>query len=286
MTTTLRPAGPEQRTGSDDGGTVRRRAYDICVNGRRAGAVELAAAAEDGLVTGRITRLTVDEADRRSGRATVAALAAEEVLRGWGARRVVVSVPAAGPALRLATVLGYTERSRRLLKPMGPPVAAAGSAGTDGGALAPMTDAHYGAWLARDHAALAARRTADGVRPDRAAAAAGRARRSLLPDGPATTGMAFRRLLHDGVDVGTLWLRLDGAPHPDADAWVHAVEVAEQHRGRGHGRTLMRAAERMCREAGRRVLGLDVEAGNVPALALHASLGYRPVEHLLSKPLL
>lgn len=291
MTTTLRPSGPEERPDGDDGERPRRRAYDICVNGRRAGGVQVSAADERGVRTGRIAALEVDEADRRKGRATVAALAAEEVLRGWDCRRSVVSVPAgAGPALRLATALGYTERSRQLLKTVDAPGAAPGPREDDGdgeeSGLRPMTGEHYRAWLVRDRAQLVALMTADGVRPERAAEEAYRAQRALLPGGPATPGMAFHRLLHRGASVGTLWLRLDGAPLPGADAWVYAVEVAGQYRGRGHGRRLMRAAERLCHEAGRQVLGLNVYAGNTPARALYESLGYRPAEYLLGKPLL
>lgn len=285
MTTTLRPAGPEERPDGDGRGGARRRAYDICVNGRRAGGVELSAAEENGLRTGRITRLTVDDADRRKGRATVAALAAEEVLRGWDCGRVAVTVPAAAePALRLATALGYAERSRRLLKRLDPDGAAA-PVPKDAGIL-PMTEAHYREWAVRDRAQVVALMTAEGLPPDRAAAEADRGLRALLPDGPATPGMSLHRLVRDGSGVGSLWLRLDGAPLEDATAWVYAVEVVEQHRGRGHGRTLMRAAERLCREAGRNTLGLHVHAGNVPARALYESLGYRPAELLLAKPLL
>jgi GNAT superfamily N-acetyltransferase len=282
VTTTLRPAGPQERP-DGDGRAGHRRRYDICVDGRRAGGVELSAADENGLRTGRITRLVVDEADRRRGRAGVAALVAEEVLRGWGCSRVSVAVPAAaGPALRLAAALGYTERSRYLLKrvgrpsPGGPPATAR---------LTPPTDEEYLAWRARDRARFVEGLTADGVPRKRAEDGADRALESLLPGGGDTPGMVFRALHLDGAGIGMIWLRLDGAPCSGAEAWVYAVEVAERHRGRGHGRTLMRAAEELCREAGGSVLGLNVHAGNEPARALYESLGYRAVEHHLGKRL-
>lgn len=47
----------------------------------------------------------------------------------------------------------------------------------------------------------------------------------------------------------------------------------------------MLEAERVCHAAGARLLGLNVFAGNTPALRLYASLGYRPVEIHLYKPL-
>ncbi|MFE0424496.1 GNAT family N-acetyltransferase [Streptomyces sp. NPDC058953] len=106
MTTTLRPTGP---TRNETGG-ARARDYDICVNGRRVGGVEIATLPSAGAGTGTLRALGVDEADRRRGRGTVAALAAEEVLRGWGCDTVLVSVPSgAAAAIRLVTALGYTE---------------------------------------------------------------------------------------------------------------------------------------------------------------------------------
>ena len=90
MTTTLRPTEPLQH--SADGG--RSRAYDICVNSRRVGSVRVATDPHFGTASGLIEDLRVDEPDRGRGRGTVAALAAEEVLRGWGCTDVKISVPA------------------------------------------------------------------------------------------------------------------------------------------------------------------------------------------------
>ncbi|MFI0942081.1 GNAT family N-acetyltransferase [Streptomyces sp. NPDC021020] len=111
MTTTLRPAGAE-RAGSGGG---RSRDFTVCVNGRPVGALRLAAEAPGG--SGRIEALSVDEPDRRRGRGTVAALAAEEVLRQWGCTRVTAAIPpAAVHGLRIARALGYTEADRVLGK--------------------------------------------------------------------------------------------------------------------------------------------------------------------------
>ncbi|HZG03108.1 MAG TPA: GNAT family N-acetyltransferase [Streptomyces sp.] len=276
MTTTLRPTGPERRT--EDG--TRSRSYDICVNGRPAGSVRLATDDRFGPSAGRIEALTVHEADRRRGRATVAALAAEEVLRGWGCRRVEVSVPAAaGPALRLAAALGYTERNRFLTKELSaPPELPAGSA------VRPMDAAEYPAWLAACHTEHVRVWVDEGMPPERAERNSERGHAARLPHGPDTADTALRVLVHDGTDVGTLWLVLAGAPLPGG--YVVRVEVDPAHRGRGHGRALMLAAERECLAAGVRTLGLNVFTANTPALRLYESLGYRPVAHDLSKPLL
>ncbi|WP_129838448.1 GNAT family N-acetyltransferase [Streptomyces sp. RFCAC02] len=108
MTTTLRPEGPPEPT--PDGG--RTRAYSIRVNGRDAGRVVLAAG-PGRPAAGRIVRLHVAPEERRRGRGTVAALAAEEVLRAWGCAGAEAAVPAGeAAALRLAAALGWRERVR------------------------------------------------------------------------------------------------------------------------------------------------------------------------------
>ena len=125
MTTTLRPdraAAARRRRGAVP------RATTVCVNsrpvggdparhGRRASARRSAGSRTCG----------IEEPDRRRGRGTVAALAAEEVLRGWGCRRIEVdaSRPTPRPALRLATALGYIERSRNMDQARSPTTAPA-----------------------------------------------------------------------------------------------------------------------------------------------------------------
>ncbi len=114
MTTTLRPTEPLQR---DDADGTRSRRYKVCVNSRPVGGIRLATRPAFGHAVARIEDLRIDEPDRRRGRGTVAALAAEEVVRGWGCRRIEVSVPAEAEAgLRLATALGYLPGSRHLAK--------------------------------------------------------------------------------------------------------------------------------------------------------------------------
>ncbi|MFH0245185.1 GNAT family N-acetyltransferase [Streptomyces sp. HK10] len=276
MTTTLRPTGPERL----DADGSRSHSYDICVNGRPVGGVRLATDARFGPSAGRIEALAVHEPDRRRGRATVAALAAEEVLRGWGCRRIEASIPAdAGPALRLAAALGYTERSRSMSKELsGAPVLPGGSA------VRPLEAGEYPAWLEGRRAVHARAWTGRGVEPERARLSSEADHVRLLPDGPDTAGAVLRVLVHEGKDIGTLWLATAHEHGPGA--WVFDVEVHPAHRGRGHGRTLMLAAERECLAAGVRTLGLNVFTDNTAALRLYESLGHRPTVHHLHKPLL
>ncbi|MFD9910240.1 GNAT family N-acetyltransferase [Streptomyces sp. NPDC059063] len=274
MTTTLRPTGPLQQ--STDG--AKSRTYDVCVNSRPVGRIQLGTRGAAGPRVAEILDLRIDEPDRGRGRATVAALAAEEVLRGWGCTRIEAAVPATAPgALHLATALGYVERNRNMAKqlPLRPPAL------PDGARARAMTRDEYVVWVARAKEEYAKESIQRGVPEAEARAKAERDYDRLLPDGIATPGARLSVLLHDGDQVGALWLA-----ERDDDAYVYDIETMEPFRGRGHGRTLMLFAEAQALAAGKTRIGLNVFAGNTPALRLYESLGYEPVTHYVYKQLL
>ncbi|MFH9588756.1 GNAT family N-acetyltransferase [Streptomyces luteogriseus] len=274
MTTTLRPIEPLQQNA--DG--TRSRRFQVCVNSRPVGAIHLGTHPVFGTGVARIMKLHIDEPDRRRGRGTVAALAAEEVARGWGCRRIEAMVPAASEAgLRLATALGYVVRNRGMEKRLGdtPPVLPEDSRAR------PMTEAEFGPWLDKgleDYARSWAER---GVPEAEARAKSERDHATLLPEGLATPGMLISVVEHRGTPVGTLWLAVR-----ESSAFVFDVEADAAHRGKGHGRTLMLLAEAQTLAEGRRTLGLNVFAGNAPAERLYASLGYETEQYAMYKPLL
>ncbi|UNZ20350.1 GNAT family N-acetyltransferase [Streptomyces sp. 891-h] len=292
MTTTLRPTGPESRTAEGR----RSRAYEVCVNSRPVGAVTLLGPSGDGPAVGRLERLFIEEGERRRGRGTVAALAAEEALRGWGCTQVEANVRldglgegedagGAGEAIpagvRLLGVLGYTEHSRHMIKQLGerprlPP----------GSAVRPLTEGEFDAWWEAGAATFIEGLVARGFTPEQAAARSAAARRTQLPDSAASPGTALRVLTRDGTDVGSVWLGFTGLPRTDVDAWVYDINVTPERRGEGHGRSLMLAAEQVCLDAGARRLGLNVFAGNTTARRLYTSLGFRPVQGCYVKTLL
>ncbi|MFB8248475.1 GNAT family N-acetyltransferase [Streptomyces sp. NPDC055952] len=274
MTTTLRPTEPLQQ--NDDG--TRSRRYQVCVNSRPVGEMDLGTHPVFGDAVARITRLEIDEADRGRGRGAVAALAAEEVARGWGCRRIEVSVPAAsGAGLRLATALGYAVRNRGMEKRLGdtPPELPEGSRAR------PMTEAEFGPWLEKGKADYARSWAERGVPEAEARAKSERDHADLLPEGLASPGMLISVVEHLGTPVGTLWLALR-----EDSAFVYDVEADAAHRGRGHGRTLLQLAEAQTITEGRHTLGLNVFTGNTPAERLYASLGYETTLYAMYKPLL
>ncbi|MFC4032131.1 GNAT family N-acetyltransferase [Streptomyces polygonati] len=272
MTTTLRPSGPERREA--DGSWAR--SYAVCVNSRTVGGIELGSDPRYGLAVGRITALAIDEGDRRRGRGTVAALAAEEVLRYRGCTRVEIAVPpAAEHAPLIAAALGYTEISRNMAKDLGAtrhPLPA-------GGTTRPLSAAEYETWIERQHDHFAGELIDRGVPRDQAAARAAAGFAAALPDGQDSEGTALLFLDQAGDTVGHLLLRVT------EPAFVFSVAVEAAHRGRGHGRTLMLVAENAAREAGAATIQLHVFASNTPALGLYTSLGYRTTLSYFAKSL-
>ncbi|MCZ4514747.1 GNAT family N-acetyltransferase [Streptomyces sp. ActVer] len=274
MTTTLRPTEPLQR---DADGALSRH-YTVCVNSRPVGGIHLAANSLAGPSVARIQDLGIDEPDRGRGRGTVAALAAEEVARGWGCTRIEASVPAtATAALRLTTALGYALRNRHMEKRLGdtPPELPAGSLGR------PMTEAEFGPWEERAKEEYAKDWITRGVPEVEARAKSERDHATSLPDGISSAGMDFSILEHEGTPVGVLWL---GAR--DGWSFVYEVESDERYRGRGHGRSLMLLAEVQAIAAGHPGIRLNVFDGNAPAERLYESLGYETTTYHFYKNLL
>ena len=80
----------------------------------------------------------------------------------------------------------------------------------------------------------------------------------------------------DGLIVGRLSIGRDAHPASEHVADV-GIMVAEGHRRRGIGRSLMEAAESWGRDVGVRKIELHVFPHNHAALALYDQLGYRRV---------
>ncbi len=97
----------------------------------------------------------------------------------------------------------------------------------------------------------------------------------LLPQGLATPDQHLFTIHDDveGVDVGVLWLAVN--QHPTGrSGFIYDVEIAPEHRRKGHARAAFAALEAVARELGLSDIGLHVFAHNEPAQALYRSLGY------------
>ncbi|MEV0011899.1 GNAT family N-acetyltransferase [Streptomyces sp. NPDC047973] len=278
MTTTIRPTGPVQQ--STDGS--RSRTYDVCDNGRPVGSVAVSTDPAFGPSAGVLHSLTVEEGRRRRGRGTIAALAAEEVLRGWGCDRVRLVIPADNAAARsLAAVLGYTEYSQNMVKTLRrtAPALPEGITGR------PMAETEYAEWAATAVESYARSWVERGVPEEQARRKSETDHAANLPDGLDTPGMYFHVLAREGEVVGHVWVARRRTSDGADLGHVFDVEVREEHRGSGHGRALMHLAEDITLDAGLGVLGLHVFTSNTPALRLYESLGYEVTQYNLGKTL-
>ncbi len=89
--------------------------------------------------------------------------------------------------------------------------------------------------------------------------------------GPIARAVGWRRALRGALVLGLLaHTRLA----PD-EAYVEELAVSADHRRRGIGRALLLECETIARRAGKHRMTLWVTAGNVGAVALYRSLGYR-----------
>jgi ribosomal protein S18 acetylase RimI-like enzyme len=148
--------------------------------------------------------------------------------------------------------------------------------------LRPMTDPEYDVW--REHAIAgyaAAIGPARGLDPQAALQSASDETSKLLPDGRSTAGHLLWTARHEGDPIGTLWIST-GSP---SAAFIFSVEVDEQYRGRGFGRSIMLAAEQECRLRGFSRLELNVFGDNHTAVALYESLGYHVTSQQMRKEL-
>ena len=87
------------------------------------------------------------------------------------------------------------------------------------------------------------------------------------------------------VAVWTRYRSSEPNDDPREHGYISDLVVSATHRGRGIGRTLLRAAEARAREAGAREVRISVKAGNAGALSLYSAEGFEEFEIYLEKSL-
>lgn len=106
----------------------------------------------------------------------------------------------------------------------------------------------------------------------------------LLPQGQLTTDQHFWVALDGDHEVGMLWLaftqRSDGLHAFGYDFLVHPAL-----RRQGYGRSILTAAEQLCREQGVVAVGLSVFGANAGAQALYEALGFKVTMLQMTKSL-
>jgi ribosomal protein S18 acetylase RimI-like enzyme len=235
-----------------------------------------------GPAVGLLSSLLIDEASRRRGLGTAAALAAEEILRDWGCRQVMAYAPAdITAAARLLISLRYTELSRLMVKSLRPRAHELPSSVT----ARPMTEAESQDWLKGPTDNFAQAWASRGMLPGPARARVRAVIQRVLPDGIASTDVALRLLFHEDKPVGRLWVSRSGPEPSPPGAYVYQVWVDEARRGEGFGRALMLLAEQIALGWGEATIGLQVFNDNTPARRLYESLGYASTARVFLKDL-
>ncbi len=123
-----------------------------------------------------------------------------------------------------------------------------------------------------------------GEDPDTARTGSETQRKQLFPDDRPAEGQFVMNVHADDVVVGTLWM---GKPlsGPEGTWFVFDIEISKEHRGRGHGRATMEAAEVWTREQGGTRIALNVFGPNLTARSLYDSLGYEVLATAMFKDL-
>lgn len=212
-------------------------------------------------------------------RATVRELL-ERRAREQGARRLTATVSAGDPAAaRFVAGGGFETFSTpmrldlRRWSAEGLAEVATDDTAEDPVVLARMDETAFAAWWARQVAAYAAERERAGESSAQARQTSETQHAALLPDGLESEHHWFFVARLGARSIGSLWL---GTERPTA--FVYDVALAEEHRRRGHGASLMRAAAQWARRSGSPALGLDVFEHNRVARRLYDRLGYQVSE--------
>ncbi|MEU8112648.1 GNAT family N-acetyltransferase [Micromonospora sp. NPDC048947] len=108
--------------------------------------------------------------------------------------------------------------------------------------------------------------------------------RESLPAGVATEGALLRVGRVGDAEVGWIWVTLPTAAAPN-QAWIHNIEVHEEHRGRGYARRMIQLIEAELAQRGVPELGLNVFGTNAVAIGLYRSLGFEVTSQQMAKRL-
>ena len=141
--------------------------------------------------------------------------------------------------------------------------------------LRPMTESEYQRLresIFEDYARETANVTSTSIEEGRNMAA--RQFDQLLPDGMASKGHYFWRILNDNGDaVGDLWVLVESEK---ARAFIYFIGIDEGYRGHGYSRAAMLALESTVKPLGANHIDLNVFGDNTVAVRLYESLGYKP----------
>jgi len=97
---------------------------------------------------------------------------------------------------------------------------------------------------------------------------------------PAARGHRFWKGVDaEGMRLGWIWIGpIPGARPTERGRWLYQITIEESLRGRGYGRAMLAATERVLAGEGVDALHLNVFAWNTAARSLYDSMGYEIVQ--------
>lgn len=107
---------------------------------------------------------------------------------------------------------------------------------------------------------------------------------SLLPQG-IETQENYIFIIKETISnekVGHIWVKVEEAV-PTKPAFIYDVEIYENYRRKGYGKSALQAIEKYVSTLGAKSLGLHVFSHNSAARALYESAGYRVSGHNMQK---
>jgi ribosomal protein S18 acetylase RimI-like enzyme len=222
---------------------------------------------------------------RGLGRATM--LAAESQAREMGATRMRLNVFGHNTVARgLYRSLGYQVTSTNMVRRLD----TTSPMTYDGGptvSLEPMTQPQFDTYLAAAENHYAANIADSGMLPrDEARQKSVDDFARLLPKGLQThEHFLWTARQGDGDrEVGMVWLNI-AAKSDGPHAFGYDFSVREELRRHGYGRSIMVAAEQICRDRGVVSVGLNVFGFNLGAQSLYEQMGFEVSAQLLKKQL-
>lgn len=151
--------------------------------------------------------------------------------------------------------------------------------------LKPMTDQDYEFWSLRSRMNYAqSKMKANGTPRDEAVKAANAEFERHLTAGRETKDNFLYSGFSDDGRVGFVWIQLRGIGSRRR-AYVCDIVVEPDQRGKGFGKQIMLAVEKLMPDLGVSKIGLHVFGYNEAAIALYKSLGYITTDLEMEKTL-
>ena len=135
--------------------------------------------------------------------------------------------------------------------------------------LKPMSEKRFAIWSEKIWELYEQELIESGVNPASAKKQCDEGREAGMPNGVLQPGNEVFETFHDKESVGIVWLWIDGT-----EWFIYDIDIDAEHRGKGLGRSTMRAIEAYVKKQGGTAIGLSVFGFNEIARKLYESEGY------------